>query len=91
MTATTPDLIDTTYWRKIIRFYERLLADANAGKPMMQRYFDNYYDLYWDLHVGATGNEIPTEVKQFSAGFNTVLGFYYPNPEQPAYRYEKGH
>jgi hypothetical protein len=81
MTATTPDLIDTKYRGKIQRFYERLLADANAGQPMMRHYFDNYYDLYWDLHVGATGNEIPTEVKQFSAAFNTVLGFYYPTLE----------
>src|SRR6266849_8980397 len=81
MTATTPDLIDTKYRSKIIRFYERFLADANAGQPMMQQYFDNYYDLYWDLHVGATGNEIPTEVRQFSAGFNTVPGFYYPTLE----------
>jgi hypothetical protein len=46
MTATTPDLIDTKYRGKIIRFYERFLADANAGKPMMQNYFENYYDLY---------------------------------------------
>jgi cytochrome P450 len=78
MTATTPDLIDTKYRAKIKRFYERFLANANAGQPMMAQYFDNYYDLYWDLHVGATGEEIPTEVRHFSAGFNTVLGFYYP-------------
>jgi hypothetical protein len=81
MTATTPDLIDSKYRAKIQRFYRRLLADANAGKPLMQQYFDNYYDLYWDLHVGATGSEIPAEVRQFSAGFNTVLGFYYPTLE----------
>ena len=81
MTATTPDLIDTKYQAKIQRFYERFLADVNAGKPMMAQYFANYYDLYWDLHVGATGSEIPTEVRQFSAGFNTVLGFYYPTLE----------
>jgi len=81
MTATTPDLVDTKYRSKIISFYERLLAEANAGTPLMQHYFDNYYDLYWNLHVGATGNEIPTEVRQFSAGFNTVLGFYYPTLE----------
>jgi hypothetical protein len=81
MTATTPDLIDTKYRGKIQRFYERFLADANAGKPMMNNYFEKYYDLYWDLHVGATGSEIPAEVKQFSASFNTVLGFYYPTLE----------
>ena len=81
MTATTPDLIDTKYRSKIIRFYERLLAPANAGTPMMQHYFDNYYDLYWDLHVGATGDEIPTEVRHFSTAFNTVIGYYYPTLE----------
>jgi hypothetical protein len=81
MTATTPDLIDTKYRAKIRRFYNRFLVDANAGKPMMAQYFENYYDLYWDLHVGATGAEVPTEVRQFSASFNTVLGFYYPTLE----------
>jgi len=81
MTATTPDLIDTKYRAKIQRFYDRFLADANAGAPMMRKYFDNYYDLYWDLHVGATGSEIPDEVRQFSSRFNTVLGFYYPTEE----------
>jgi len=81
MTATTPDLIDSKYRGKIQRFFERLLADTNAGTPMMRQYFDNYYDLYWNLHVGATGSEIPAEVCQFSAGFNTVLGFYYPTLE----------
>jgi hypothetical protein len=81
MTATTPDLIDTKYRAKIQRFYERFLADANAGQPMMQHYFANYYDLYWNLHVGATGHEIPDEVRQFSSAFNTVLGFYYPTLE----------
>jgi len=78
MAATTPDLIDTKYRAKIQSFYKRFLADANAGTPMMKHYFDNYFDLYWNLHVGAMGSEIPTEVRQFSSGFNTVLGFYYP-------------
>ena len=81
MTATTPDLIDTKYRVKIVRFFERLLADRNAGTPLMQHYFDNYFDLYWDLHVGATGDEIPAPIKQFSAAFDTVLGFYYPTLE----------
>jgi hypothetical protein len=81
MSATTPDLIDTQYRGKIIHFYERFLADANAGKPMMQNYFANYFDLYWDLHVGATGDEIPTEVREFSTSFNTVLGFWFPTSD----------
>jgi len=82
MSATSPDLIDTKYRGKIQRFYERFLADDHAGKPMMQNYFDNYFDLYWDLHVGATGDEIPAEVRQFSAGFNAVLGFWFPTSEE---------
>lgn len=81
MTATTPDLIDTKYRGKIRAFFDRLLTDANAGTPLMRHYFDNYYDLYWDLHVGATGDQIPAAAKQFSTGFNTVLGFYYPTLE----------
>jgi hypothetical protein len=81
MTATTPDLIDTKYRGKIQRFFERLFADSNAGTPLMKHYFENYYDLYWDLHVGATGDEIADAARQFSAGFNRVLGFYYPTSE----------
>jgi hypothetical protein len=79
MSATTPDLIDTKYRGKIVHFFERFLAQSHDGKPMMESYFQNYYDLYWDLHVGATGDAIPTEVRQYSSGFNAVLGFWYPN------------
>lgn len=64
-----------------MRFYEKLFADSNSGKPLMQCYFDNYYDLYWDLHVGVTGDGIPTAVRQFSAAFNGVLGFKFPTSE----------
>lgn len=81
MSATTPDLIDTKYRTKITHFYERFLADANAGKPMMRPYFENYIDLYWNLHVGAQGSEIPAEARQFSDAFNTVLGFWFPTSE----------
>jgi hypothetical protein len=79
MSATTPDLIDSKYRGKIVHFFERFLAQSHDGKPMMESYFQNYYDLYWDLHVGATGDAIPTEVRQYSSGFNAVLGFWYPN------------
>jgi hypothetical protein len=81
MTATTPDLIDSKYRPKFQRFYERLFSDANANTPLMQHYFTYYYDLYWDLHVGATGDEVPEAAKKFAAGFNTVLGYYYPTEE----------
>jgi cytochrome P450 len=78
MSATTPDLIATKYRDKILRFLSRFLADANAGKPLMHEYYSNYYDLYWDLHLGATGDAIPPEVRQFGASFNAVLGFSFP-------------
>jgi hypothetical protein len=44
----------------------------------MKHYFDNYYDLYWGLHVGATGDEIPEAVREYSRNFNIVLGFNFP-------------
>lgn len=37
--------------------------------------------MYWDLHVGVTGDGIPTAVRQFSAAFNGVLGFKFPTSE----------
>jgi hypothetical protein len=81
VSAVTPDLIATKYRPKLNRFYEKLFADSNAGKPLMGCYFDNYYDLYWDLHVGVTGDAIPPEVRQFSTGFNGVLGFKFPTSD----------
>jgi hypothetical protein len=81
VSAVTPDLIATKYRPKLVRFFEKLFAASNAGKPLMRRYFDNYYDLYWDLHVGATGDAIPPEVRQFSDGFNGVLGFRFPTSD----------
>jgi cytochrome P450 len=78
MSATTPDLIHNKYRDKIVHFYQRFLADDRASTPMMQSYFDNYFDLYWDLHVGATGGEIPIEVRQYSSAFSAVLGFWFP-------------
>jgi hypothetical protein len=81
VSAVTPDLIATRYRGELTRFFERLFANANAGKPLMHTYFDNYYDLYWNLHVGVTGDAIPPEVRQFSAAFNAVLGFLYPTSD----------
>jgi hypothetical protein len=78
MSATTPDLYATKYRDKVVRFLDKLLASANAGKPLMHEYYANYYDLYWDLHLGVTGDAIPQEVRQFGASFNTVLGFSFP-------------
>ncbi len=81
VSAVTPDLIATKYRGKLTSFFEKLFLDANAGKPLMQTYFDNYYDLYWSLHVGVTGDAIPPRVKAFSAAFNAVLGFLYPTSD----------
>lgn len=46
--ATTPDLYAAKYAGKFRRFLSRLFDDANAGKPLMERYYANYFDLYWD-------------------------------------------
>ncbi|MEU8003715.1 hypothetical protein AB0B66_21375 [Catellatospora sp. NPDC049111] len=81
MTATTPDLIETRYRPKIQEFHRRFLSDVNVGKPLMAQYFDNYYDLYWNLHIGATGDQIPAEVRQYSSAFNAVIGFWFPTEE----------
>jgi hypothetical protein len=31
---------------KVIAFFDKLLGDANAGKPLMRPYLENYFDLY---------------------------------------------
>ena len=81
MSAVTPDLIDAKYRGKITGFFERYLADENAGQPLLKKYFEGYDDFYWNLHLGASRNEIPVEARQFSEGFRTVLGYYYPTLE----------
>jgi len=35
VSAVTPDLIATKYRPKLVRFYEQLFADSNAGRPFM--------------------------------------------------------
>jgi hypothetical protein len=59
MTATTPDLYVAHYAEKIGGFFDWLLSDSNAGKPLMRAYYGRYFDLYWDLHLGVTGDAIP--------------------------------
>ncbi len=78
LSATTPDLYSTHYAPKVRRFLDLLLADANAGKPLMHEYLANYFDLYWDLHLGVTGEAIPAEVRQIGLSFNTVLAYSFP-------------
>jgi hypothetical protein len=87
--AVTPDLFPK-YRAKIKTFYDRFLDDANAGTPLLKHYFDNYYDLYWDLHVGATGDDIPDAVRDFSRSFNHVLGYNFPTMSHVRDAYMKG-
>jgi hypothetical protein len=79
--ATTPDLYATKYAGKIRRFLSRLFDDANAGKPLMDKFYANYFDLYWDLHLGVTGEAIPAEVRQIGASFTAVLGYWFPTSD----------
>jgi cytochrome P450 len=78
MSATTPDLYASQYAPKIDGFFTDLLADANAGKPLMHEFLAHYFDLYWDLHVGATGADVPPEVREIGASFTTVLAYSFP-------------
>jgi len=76
--AFTPDLYGTAYRPKVQDFLDRLFADENAGKPMMQAYYASYFDLYWDLHLGVRGGDIPDQVREIGKAFNTVIGFWFP-------------
>ena len=78
ISALTPDLYKTMYAEKVARFFDRLLDEKNAGKPLMRYYLDNYFDLFWDLHVGVEGDAVPSEVRQIGESFNTVLGYRDP-------------
>ena len=79
--ATTPDLYAAKYAGKFRRFLSRLFDDANAGKPLMERYYANYFDLYWDLHLGVAGDAIPAEIRQIGASFTAVLGYWFPTSD----------
>lgn len=76
--ALTPDLYKKFYAPKVHRFFERLFDRGNAGKPLMSEYYANYFDLYWDLHLGVTGDQIPSEVRQIGASFNSAIGYWFP-------------
>lgn len=76
--ALTPDLYRPMYGDKIVAFFDQLFSQNNANKPLMRQYLDTYFDLYWDLHLGVTGNEIPSEVRQIGESFNTVLAYVNP-------------
>src|SRR3954466_6545771 len=73
MSATSPDLYAAWFAPKVDRFFDQLLPDPNAGKPLMREFNRHYSDLYRDLPLGATGDAIPAEVRQIGASFTTVL------------------
>jgi hypothetical protein len=81
MSATTPDLYAAKYADKVRSFLAHLFDEANAGKPLMHRYYADYFDLYWNLHLGVTGDDIPAEVRQIGASFTNVLGYWYPTAD----------
>jgi len=78
LSALTADLYQPMYAGKVRAFFDQLLDERNAGKPLMRRYLDSYFDLFWDLHLGVKGDEIPASVRQIGQSFNTVLGFRDP-------------
>ncbi len=78
MSAVTPDLYRSQYRDKITAFFDKLLGDANAGKPLMRPYLEGYWDLYWDLHLGVKNEDIPDRVRLIGEAFNTVLAYRDP-------------
>ena len=46
MTALTPDLYRPMYGEKVTAFFDKLLDEGNADKPLMRRYLESYFDLY---------------------------------------------
>jgi hypothetical protein len=79
--ALTPDLYRPMYGDKVVKFFDQLLDEKNAGKPLMRQYLDNYFDLYWDLHLGVKGDGVPPEVREIGQSFNTVLAYLIPTQE----------
>jgi cytochrome P450 len=78
MSAVTPDLYRPMYSDKVMQFFDKLLDDKNAGKPLMRPYLEGYFDMYWDLHLGVKGDAIPKQVRQIGESFNTVLAYRDP-------------
>jgi cytochrome P450 len=76
--ALTPDLYQPMYQNKVAAFFDRLFDPQRANQPLMRQYLDIYFDLYWDLHVGVTGEDIPSDVRQIGESFNTALAYLSP-------------
>jgi hypothetical protein len=70
-----PDLYRPMYGDKVVQFFDKLLDDSNAGKPLMRPYLESYFDLYWDLHLGVKGDTVPARVREIGEAFNTVLAY----------------
>jgi hypothetical protein len=75
ISALTPDLYRPMYGDKVVAFFDKLLDESNAGKPLMRPYLESYFDLYWDLHLGVQGDAIPARVHEIGMAFNTVLAY----------------
>jgi hypothetical protein len=78
MSAVTRDLYRPMYSAKVMQFFDKLLDDRNAGKPLMRQYLDGYFDLYWDLHLGVKGDAIPAKVRETGESFNNVFAYLDP-------------
>jgi hypothetical protein len=78
MSAVTPDLYREKYGAKVAAFFDKLMSDENAGKPLMRPYLEAYWDLYWDLHLGVSHDQVPDRIRQIGNSFNTVLAYRDP-------------
>jgi cytochrome P450 len=78
MSAVTPDLYGPMYHDKVMQFFDKLLDNTNANKPLMRSYLESFFDVYWDLHLGVKGDAIPARVRQIGENFNTVLAYRDP-------------
>ena len=77
-TGVTPDLYPSKYQAKVVAFFDKLLDQEYAGKPLMRRYLDYYWDIYWDLHLGVKGEAVPPQIRTLGESFNTVLAYRDP-------------
>ncbi len=80
-TGVTPDLYAPKYQTKVVAFFDKLLDQKFAGKPLMRRYLDYYWDIYWDLHLGVKGEAVPPQIRTLGESFNTVLAYRDPLQE----------
>ncbi len=80
-TGVTPDLYPSKYQAKVVAFFDKLLDQEYAGKPLMRRYLDYYWDIYWDLHLGVKGEAVPPQIRTLGESFNTVLAYRDPLQE----------